>query len=154
MSAAAPPANGRRAARLAAVQALYQMETAGASAADVGEDVRAGRLPRAEEALEAEPDLSLFTTLIDAVVENQDAIDVTIAQRLVGWKLERIDSVARAILRAGVAELWARKETPAAVVIDEYVEIAKAFFDGPEPGFVNAALDACAAHLRGAATSA
>jgi N utilization substance protein B len=154
MSAAAPPKSGRRAARLAAVQALYQMETAGASAADVEQDIRAGRLPRAEEALEAEPDLALFSTLIDTVVENQEAIDVAIAHRLVGWKLERIDSVARAILRAGVAELWARKETPSAVVIDEYVEIAKAFFDGPEPGFVNAALDACAGDLRGVATNA
>lgn len=145
--------SGRRAARLAAVQALYQMETSGASAADVGEDIRAGRLPRAEEPLEAEPDLALFTALIETAVEKQDAIDVSIARRLVGWKLERIDSVARAILRAGVAELWARKDTPTAVVIDEYVEIAKAFFDGPEPGFVNAALDACAANLRDVAAT-
>jgi len=152
MSAAAAPAlNARRAARLAAVQALYQMETAGASAADVTTDFQAGRLPRGDEgALEAEPDGTLFAALIDTAVEKQDAIDPTIAQRLVGWKLERIDSVARAILRAGVAELWARKDIPTAVVIDEYVEIAKAFFDGAEPGFINAALDACAKDLRAA----
>jgi len=62
--------------------------------------------------------------------------------------LERIDAVARAILRAGAAELEQRKDIPTAVVIDEYVEIAKAFFEGPEPGFINAALDACAHDLR------
>ena len=65
-----------------------------------------------------------------------------------GWRLERLDAVARAILRAGSAELEQRADIPVAVVIDEYVEIAKRFFDGPEPGFVNATLDACARDLR------
>ncbi|MEZ6021920.1 MAG: transcription antitermination factor NusB [Hyphomonadaceae bacterium] len=65
-----------------------------------------------------------------------------------GWRLERLDAVARAILRAGCVELEQRHDIRVAVVIDEYVEIAKSFFDGPEPGFVNATLDACAKDLR------
>lgn len=140
----------RRAARLAAVQALYQMETAGATAADVIEDFQSGRLPRGDNgAIDTDADADLFRQIIDNAVEKQEGMDRSIAKRLVGWKLERIDSVARAILRAGVIELWARKDIPTPVVIDEYVEIAKAFFDGAEPGFINAALDACAKDVRG-----
>ncbi|MGE0828987.1 MAG: transcription antitermination factor NusB [Hyphomonadaceae bacterium] len=139
----------RRGARLAAVQALYQMEASGASAAEVLEDFAAGRLPRGEAGpLEGEPDAALFRKLVEGAVEKQEAIDQQIAKRLRNWRLERIDSVARAILRAGAMELWACKETPTPVVIDEYVEIAKAFFEGEEPKFVNAALDACAKDLR------
>ncbi|MES1157206.1 MAG: transcription antitermination factor NusB [Alphaproteobacteria bacterium] len=139
----------KSAARLAVVQALYQMEASGASSADVTEDFRAGRLPLDETGrVDAEPDLDLFTTLVENAVNRQTTIDRAIARRLsTGWRLERIDSVARAILRAGVAELE-RTETPTPIVIDEYVEIAKAFFDGPEPGFINATLDACAKDVR------
>jgi N utilization substance protein B len=76
-------------------------------------------------------------------------LDRAIARHLSkGWRLERIDAVARAILRAGAAELEQQRDTPTAVVIDEYVEIAKSFFEGPEPGFINAALDAAARDLR------
>jgi N utilization substance protein B len=141
---------GRRAARLAAVQALYQMEM-GASSADVLADFDAGRLPRRSEALHTddEPDRDLFRGLIEAVIARQNTIDRAIARRLsAGWRLERIDSVARAILRAGAAELEQHRDTPVAVVIDEYVEIAHSFFEGPEPGFINATLDACARDLR------
>ena len=139
----------RRAARLAAVQALYQMELSGASSADVTEDFRAGRLPREETGpAEAEPNPELFALLVENAVNRQTTIDRAIARRLsAGWRLERIDSVARAILRAGVTELE-RTDTPKAVVIDEYVELAKSFFDGPEPGFINATLDACAKDVR------
>jgi N utilization substance protein B len=114
-------------------------------------ELRAGRLPMGETGpIDAEPDPELFEKLISLTVQHQVGVDRTIAAHLsAGWRLERIDSVARAILRAGVVELWARQDTPAAVVVDEYVEIAKAFFDGPEPGFVNAALEACAKHVRG-----
>lgn len=141
----------RRAARLAAVQALYQMEMSGASTADVAADFDAGRLPRTEEAPRADGacDMELFKTLTENAVDRQRTIDRAIAGRLnKGWKLERIDAVARAILRAGAVELEQRLDIPVAVVIDEYVEIAKSFFDGPEPGFVNATLDACAKDLR------
>ncbi len=145
-------ATQRRAARLAAVQALYQMEIAGASTADVLEDFRNGKLPQGEEgALDGDADIAHFKLVVDLAVERQEHIDRAIARRLTGWKLERLDSVARAILRAGAVELDARGDIPTAVVINEYVEIAKAFFEGPEPGFVNATLDALARDLRGAA---
>lgn len=147
----------RRAARLAAVQALYQMEMSGASTADVTADFGAGKLPRGEEAgpWSGEGDMDLFKILVETAVARQQTIDRVIARRLnKGWRLERIDAVARAILRAGAVELEQRPDIPTAVVIDEYVEIAKAFFDGPEAGFVNAALDACARDLRPAATPA
>ncbi|MGH6971079.1 MAG: transcription antitermination factor NusB, partial [Caulobacteraceae bacterium] len=82
---------------------------------------------------------------------NQDAIDRAIARRLAkGWRLGRIDATARSILRAGAYELMQRSDVPAEVAIDEYVEIAKSFFEGPEPGFVNAALDAIARDERAA----
>ena len=143
--------DARRAARLGAVQALYQMEMSGASTADVIADFNAGKLPRASEASIAERvgDRDLFKTLVEKAVDRQATLDRAIARHLgKGWRLERLDAVARAILRAGAAELEQRADIPVAVVIDEYVEIAKAFFDGPEPGFVNATLDACARDLR------
>lgn len=140
----------RSAARLAAVQALYQMELSGASTADVIADFDAGKLPREEHGTHAEGDVDLFKALVENAVDRQRTIDRTIAARLSpGWKLERLDAVARAILRAGAVELEQRTDIPTAVVIDEYVEIAKAFFEGPEPGFINATLDACAKELRG-----
>ncbi len=141
----------RSAARLGAVQALYQMEVSGASTADVVADFVAGKLPRETEAsyTESEGDLDLFKVLVEKAVDRQATYDRAIARNLSkGWRLERIDAVARAILRTGAAELEQRKDIPTAVVIDEYVEIAKAFFEGPEPGFINAALDACARDLR------
>jgi N utilization substance protein B len=142
---------GRRAARLAAVQALYQMEIAGSSTAQAISDFDEGKLPRETEAsiTNVEGDMELFKTLVEKAVDRQLTLDRAIARHLSkGWKLERLDAVARAILRAGVAELEQRTDIPTAVVIDEYVEIAKGFFDGPEPGFVNATLDACAKDLR------
>lgn len=142
----------RRAARLGAVQALYQMEVSGASTADVVADFDTGKLPReSEERLigDAEGDMELFRTLVEKAVDRQATLDRAIARHLSkGWRLERLDAVARAILRAGAAELEQRLDIPVAVVINEYVEIAKRFFDGPEPGFVNATLDACAKDLR------
>lgn len=140
----------RRAARLAAVQALYQMEMSGSSAATATADLLAGYIPAGEEGgLDQDVDADLFRQIVTAAVENQSAMDTIIAGKLAsGWKLERIDSVARAILRAGVIELWRRKDVPTPVVISEYVEIAKSFFEGAEPGFINATLDACVASVR------
>ena len=149
-----PENAARRAARLGAVQALYQMEIAGASTADVIGEFSAGKLPRESEAAytDSEGDLGLFKAVVEAAVDRQATLDRAIARHLTkGWRLERLDAVARAILRAGAAELERRPDIPVAVVIDEYVEIAKSFFDGPEPGFVNATLDACARDLRPAA---
>jgi N utilization substance protein B len=150
----ADQALARRAARLAGVQALYQMEHSGASTADVFADFDAGRLPRESDVesdllVQVEGDRELFHALIENAVARQSVIDQTIARHLSeGWRLERIDAVARAILRAGATELESRADIDTPVVINEYVEIAKSFFDGPEPGFINAALDACAKDLR------
>lgn len=144
-----PATRGRQArsvARLAAVQALYQMEVSGAgSEAVVREfidhrfdgDMEGERLAPADEAY--------FHDIVRGVVERQAAIDKAIVRRLAeNWRLERIDATLRAILRAGAFELIAREDAPTEVVIDEYVELAKSFFNGPEPGFVNGALDAIA----------
>jgi N utilization substance protein B len=141
----------RSVSRLAAVQALYQMEVSGATTADVLADFTAGKLPRPTEAsyTDVEGDLDLFKVLVEKAVDRQATYDRAIARNLSkGWRLERLDAVARAILRAGAAELEQRTDIPVAVVIDEYVEIAKAFFDGPEPGFINATLDVAARDLR------
>lgn len=145
-----PSVHSRRAARLAAVQALYQMELAGSTPAGAVQDVLAGHLPRhREEGFDGDVDVTLFTEIVELAVERQDEVDTIIAKRLAsGWRLERIDAVARAALRAGVLELWARPDIPVAVTIGEYVEIAKSFFSGPEPGFINATLDRVARALR------
>lgn len=139
-----------RAARLASVQALYQMELTGASATYVMQEFRDRRLGLDENGDPADDaDLDLFRTLVNEAVERQEVIDQTIARHLAkGWRLDRIDSIARAILRAASGELLARPETPTAVVIDEFVELAHAFFEGPEPGFVHATLDKVAGALR------
>lgn len=137
-------ADRRNAARLAAVQALYQMEISGrGSAAVVREFVEHPLVEEGE--LSDDFDADLMRALVEAVVEHQARIDVAIGGVLAkGWKLERLDATARAILRVGAAELITRPDVPPAVAIDAYVSLAHAFFEGPEPGFVNGALDALA----------
>lgn len=136
----------RSVARLAAVQALYQMETAGAGAEAVIREFTDHRFDRDLEGLRlAHADEGFFGALVRGVVADQDAVDAAVRRRLAsGWRLERIDATARSILRCGAYELIRRRDVPAEVAIDEYVEIAKSFFEGPEPGFINAALDAIA----------
>jgi N utilization substance protein B len=136
----------RSVARLAAVQALYQMETAGAGAEAVIREFSDHRFGRDLEGVRlAHADETFFGALVRGVVADQDAVDAAVRRRLaVGWRLDRIDATARSILRAGAYELIRRRDVPAEVAIDEYVEIAKSFFEGPEPGFINAALDAIA----------
>ena len=146
MKPAARAHQARSVARLAAVQALYQMEVSGVGGEAVirefvdhrfDHDMEGERLAPADEAY--------FRDIVRGVVERQAAIDKAIVRRLAeNWRLERIDATLRAILRAGAFELIARPDAPTEVVIDEYVEIAKSFFNGPEPGFVNGALDAIA----------
>ena len=135
----------RSVARLAAVQALYQMETAGAGVEAVIREFTDHRFDREVEGIHlAAADEDYFAEIVRGAVERQSEIDKAIASKLaVNWKLERIDATLRAIFRAGGYELLA-KSAPFEVVIDEYVEIAKSFFEGPEPGFVNGALDAMA----------
>ncbi len=143
-------AQGRRAARLAAVQAIYQMELAGAGAEEVAQEFVDHRFGHeAEFSPAGAPDEEFFTDLVKGVPHHQVEIDRAVAKGLAqGWTLQRIDSILRAILRAGVYELIARKDVPAKVVIDEYVELAHAFFPGDEPAFVNAVLDKLAHRKR------
>lgn len=134
----------RNAARLAAVQALYQMEIGGRGAKAVVREFTEERLrEEGEEAVDL--DAAFLSDVVEGVVGAQSAIDAALAGVLAeGWKLERIDATARAILRAGAFEILRRSDVPAGAAIDAYVGLANAFFDGPEPGFVNAALDAVA----------
>lgn len=146
----------RSVARLAAVQALYQMEVSGVGAEAVIREFTEHRFDRAvplesseDHATLAAADEAFFADLVRGVVSNQREIDSAIARRLAsGWRLERIDATVRAMLRAGAYELTHRADVPTEVTIDEYVELAKSFFEGPEPGFVNGALDAVAQDVR------
>jgi N utilization substance protein B len=136
----------RSVARLAAVQALYQMEVSGVGAEAVVREFTDHRFDRdIEDVRLAEADESFFAQLVKGVVAEQAAIDHAIVRRLAAnWRLDRIDATVRAILRAGAFELMQLPDVPTEVAIDEYVEIAKSFFNGAEPGFVNGALDGIA----------
>ena len=145
----------RSVARLAAVQALYQMEVSGAGVEAVVREFSDHRFDRAlggeegEGAPLAAADEAFFAELVRGVVEQQRGIDPAIARRLAqGWRLDRLDATVRAILRAGAFELSHRPDVPVEVVINEYVDVARSFFEGPEPGFVNAALDGLARDVR------
>lgn len=151
----AVPRQARSVARLAAVQALYQMEVSSAGAETVIREFSEHRFDRdvpdesGEDMTLAQADEAFFADLVRGVVQHQKAIDSAVVKRLAaGWKLERLDATVRAILRAGAYELSKRADVPTEVVIDEYVELAKSFFEGPEPGFVNGALDAVAQDVR------
>lgn len=140
----------RSVARLAAVQALYQMEVSGAGVDSVIREFGEHRFDRDVEGEQlAAADETFFAELAKGVVANQAKIDQGIVKRLAsGWRLERLDATARAVLRAGAYELMYRPDVPTEVVINEYVEIAKSFFEGPESGFINGALDAIARDAR------
>ena len=144
-------ANQRGAARLAAVQALYQMELSGTGVLEIVseyENFRLGQDLDGDQYLKA--DASWFRSIVSGVVKDQRALDPVIADSLVeGWPLSRLDATLRAILRAGVFELRERKDVPAPVIITEYVEIANAFFNEEEPKLVNAVLDSVARKIRG-----
>jgi len=145
----------RSTARLAAVQALYQMELSGTGADAVVAEFVDHRFERlGEEQPGDEPhgglgpaDEPFFADIVKGVVADQATIDGAIVKRLAaGWKLTRLDATVRATLRAGAWELHRRSDVPTEVVIDEYVELAKGFTD--DAAFVNAALDAMARDLR------
>lgn len=145
-----PRALARSLSRLGAVQALYQMDMAGTGITDLCDEFEAHRLGRDIEGNEiGEADASFFRELVIGVVREQRAIDPEINSHLAsGWLLTRLDSTLRAILRAGAFELRFRPDVPARVVLDEYVELAHAFFEGDEPGVVNAVLDKIARDSR------
>lgn len=143
----------RSVARLAAVQALYQMEVSSAGVEHVIREFIEHRFDRDVDGVTlAAADEGFFAALVRGVVAEQSRVDAAIARRLAeGWRLERLDATVRAILRAGVFELANRPDVPTEVAIDEYVEVAKSFFEGTEPGFVNGALDGVARDVRPAA---
>ena len=144
-------ANQRGAARLAAVQALYQMELSGTGVLEIVseyENFRLGQEVDGDQYLKA--DASWFRSIVAGVVKDQRSLDPLIADSLIeGWPLSRLDATIRAIMRAGVFELIERKDVPVAVIVTEYVEIANAFFSEDEPKLVNAVLDSVARKVRG-----
>jgi N utilization substance protein B len=144
--------SGRSAARLAAVQALYQMELTGIGSEEAVDEFvehRFGSEP--ETGTAGAVDAEFFGTIARGVPAHQDEIDAGITEVLsADWRLSRIDSILRAILRAGAFELIERRDVPAKVVIDEYVDVSHAFFSGDEPSFINAALDKLAHRKRAA----
>lgn len=140
----------RTGARLAVVQALYEMDVSGKGVLDalaefeafwIGQEVDGIAHPQAEPAF--------FRDLLRGTVEEQRLIDPKLDQALAqGWPLRRIEIVLRAILRAGAYELMFRKDVPAAAAISEYVDVAHSFYPGDEPGLVNAVLDRLAREVR------
>ncbi len=146
------------AARLAAVQGLYQHEMTGAAPSRVIDEFMARRAAPAMGAGDdpdmpaadiAKADAELYADLVRGAAARQDELDQLIGGVLVeGWTVARLEAVLRAILRVAVFELTARTEVPARVIISEYVEIAHAFFAGREPGLVNGLLDTLARRLR------
>ena len=140
----------RSAARLAAVQALYQMDVSGKGVIDALAEFEAFWIGREVEGIAFQPsDSDFFRSILSGVVENQRPIDQRIDAALAaGWPLTRIEAVLRAILRAGAFELMFRKDVPVRVVISEYVDVAHGFYGEDEPGLVNAVLDAVAREVR------
>jgi N utilization substance protein B len=145
--------NQRGAARLAAVQALYQMDIGGTGVLEVVAEYEAHRLGQeldGDTYLKADP--SWFRSIVSGVVKDQTKIDPVIRSSLQeDWPLSRLDSTLRAILRAGTFEILERKDVPVPVIVTEYVEIARAFFEEDEPRIVNAVLDRIAKQVRGEA---
>ena len=144
------PRQARTVARLAAVQALYQMDVTGKGLPDIlaefeshwiGQEIEGEQYNKAE--------LAFFRDILTGVLADQGPLDRAINTTLIdGWPLARIDSVMRAILRGGAHELKKRKDIPARVVIKEYVDVAGAFFGPEEAGMINAVLDGIARQYR------
>lgn len=145
------PANKRGAARLAAVQALYQMDVGGTGLLETVAEYETFRLGQELDGatyLEADP--AWFRDIVSGVVRGQTFIDPLIHSSLTpDWPLARLDTTLRAILRAGTYEVTARKDVPVAVIVSEYVDIAKAFYGEDEPRLVNAVLDRVSRRSRG-----
>lgn len=144
------PRERRSAARLGAVQALYQMDLSGS---DVGETLAQFSSRASGENFEdgqcGEADYRHLKEVVDGVVREQKAIDPTVDKILdKDWPLHRLDSTVRAILRAGAYELMFMERVPAKVAISEYVDVADAFFGPEEPRFVNGVLNKLARQSR------
>jgi N utilization substance protein B len=143
-----PNATRRSAARLAAVQALYSMEITGVTAEQAIDEFRQRESDESESRL-AEPDGELVTLLVRGATAQGELLDEMIGKALTrDWTVDRLEAVLRAILRAGAFEIKARPQTPARVIISEFVDVAHAFYSGPEPKLVNAVMDKIARVLR------
>ena len=143
----------RSAARLGAVQALYQMDVASTDIEDALEEFLGSQIENSLEDQDSPlvaPDEAHFAEVVRGVVREQRDIDQQIDAALAkNWTLARLDSTLRAILRAGVYELRDCKHVPFRVIVNEYVDVAHAFFEGDEPGVVNAVLDRIGRSVRG-----
>jgi transcription antitermination protein NusB len=145
-------ANQRGAARLAAVQALYQMDLAGTGINDIMTEFENHWLGGEIEGAQYRPaEAAYFRDIVGGVVREQSKLDPQIDNALTrGWPLKRIEAVLRAVLRAGAYELAHRPDVPARVVMSEYADVAGAFVDDKETGMVNAVLDQLARDMRAA----
>ena len=134
--------NKKSSARLFAVQILFEMEINGKKINNILERltddylIEISRLNKTEKA-----DKSHLSRILKGVTKNQKTIDSDIKDNLIGWSLSRIDSVSRAILRSALYELKECNDIPVKVIINEYIEISKSFFEGEEPNFINGILD-------------
>ena len=143
-------ANRRGAARLAAVQALYQMDIAATGLNDILAEFESHWIGREVEGAQYLPaEAAFFRDVVSGVVREQRSLDPLIDQVLAGgWPLKRIEAILRAVLRAGAYELAHRSDVPARVIVSEYVGVANAFVDRDETGLVNAVLDQIARQFR------
>jgi len=141
----------RAAARLAATQALYQHEMEGTALASLLHEFHQHRLGATIEDVEYAPaDEAYFDDVVTGTLARTEEIDAKIAAKLSkDWSLERLDKPMKALLRAATYELLARNDTATGTVISEYVDVAKAFYERREAGFVNGLLDAVAKDARG-----
>ncbi len=141
----------RSAARLGAVQALYQREMGGDAVAKLLHEFHSHRLGQEIEGADyVEADTAFFDDLVTGVAARQDELDGLVSAALAtGWTLDRLDKPMRALLRAATYELVARADIAAATVIDEYVDVSHAFHADKEAKFVNGLLDTVARRVRG-----
>jgi transcription antitermination protein NusB len=139
----------RAAARLAAVQALYQQEMENTPLPQLLNEFHQHRLGATIEDVEyADADPDFFDDIVKGVDARRDEIDALITAKLTGWTLDRLDRPMRQILRAGTYELLARNDVPTGAAISEYLDVTDAFYDRREKGFVNGLLDAIAKDVR------
>src|SRR5213082_3150667 len=145
-------ANRRGAARLAAVQALYQMDVAATGVNEILAEFESHWIGREVEGNQYLPaEAAFFRDVVGGVVREQRKLDPLIDAALAqSWPLKRIETILRAVLRAGAYELDQRRDVPARVVVSEYVDVANAFVEREETGMVNAVLDQLARQLRAA----
>ncbi|MCF8477627.1 MAG: transcription antitermination factor NusB [Pseudolabrys sp.] len=143
-------ANKRGAARLAAVQALYQMDMAGSGLNEILAEYESHWIGREVEGAQYLPaEAAFFRDIVSGVLREQVTLDPQIDEALARtWPLKRIEAVLRAALRAGLYELAHRRDVPARVVVSEYADVAAAFVERDETGMVNAVLDQLARKVR------